>query len=67
MFILDRDKYRNILKHQGLHEAITALHHDTREWEYNTFEGDEEFDPKDWTHLMEVREFSRELWDTVLK
>ena len=67
MFKLDREKYLAILKKDGLHAAITALHEDARELEFATFEGQEGYQPELWKQLEEVRSFSRELWDNVLK
>ncbi len=66
MFKLDRDKYLQIARTQGLHTAITTLHEDARELEYATFEGQEGYLPELWKELESVRQFSRELWDQVL-
>ncbi len=67
MFTLDRQKYLRILEAEGLASAITVLHGDTREWEYQTFEGHEGYDPALWTMVEEARSFSRELWDLAMK
>lgn len=63
----DRQKYLHILQDQGLPAALTALHHDLREWEFQAFEGDKGWQPDMWRDLEDVRSFSRELWDLGLK
>ena len=67
MFTLDRQKYLGILESEGLSAAITALHNDTRDWEYETFEGHEGYKPELWAQVEEARGFSRELWDLAMK
>lgn len=63
---LNRQKYLAILKSDGFHGAITALHHDMEKVEYQSFEGD----MKDESRLHGVHEamraFSRELWQLAL-
>jgi hypothetical protein len=66
MFKLDREKYLQILRQQGLSAAITLLHEDARELEFATFEGQAGYRPELWDELQAVRKFSRELWDHVL-
>ena len=46
--------------------AVTALHRDTNVWEIETFEGDQGYSPEMWNQLLEIREFSRELWEIAL-
>ena len=67
MFKLEREKYLQILKNEGLSSALTALHAESRELEFATFEGQEGYQPELWKELEEVRKFSRELWDNVAK
>lgn len=62
MFKIDREKYISLAKESGLSAAITALHHDTKEWEFETFEGQAGYQPEMLKVLESVREFSRELW-----
>lgn len=62
MLKLDRQKYVNILKDEGLPSAITALHHDKEKMEQVTFEGNEGYQRRYWEHLEQYRQFSRELW-----
>ena len=59
----DKEKYRQILKSQGIAAALTALHKDKNEWEFVTFEGDKGYQRGMWDDLQEVRDFSIELWD----
>jgi hypothetical protein len=66
MFKIDRDKYIDILKAQGVNAAVTALHNDVAAWEYESFEGPKGWQPGMWRELEEIRVFSRELWDLGL-
>lgn len=63
---LDRAKYLDILKAEGLSAALTALHRDTERMEFETFEGRDGYDAKMYEYLEEVRTFSRELWRVSL-
>jgi hypothetical protein len=67
MIPLDKDKYLQILRATGVDAALTQLHHDTENWEVETFEGQEGYQPKMFTELNSVREFSRELWAIALR
>ena len=67
MFQIDKQKYVQIMNSEGLNAALTALHRDSEQWEYQTFEGDDGWKPEDWEKMREVRKFSRELWDQVLR
>lgn len=67
MMKLDRDKYIGILRSEGLHNAITALHRDMERIENETFEGRDGYNPEMVTYLSELREFSRQLWKTSLE
>jgi hypothetical protein len=62
-FELDRMKYIRIAQEQGVSAALTALHNDYREWEFDTFEGPEGWKPDQYEALRKVRAFSRELWN----
>ncbi len=66
-FQLDREKYLGILRDEGVQAALTALHKDTNLWEIETFEGEKGYQPQMFQDLIEVRRFSRELWDISLK
>lgn len=63
---LDRAKYLEILKTEGLPAALTALHRDGEVLEFETFEGDGGYKPDHYAFLEEVRTFSRELWRVSL-
>lgn len=63
MIQFDREKYIQIMRTQGIQEALTALHLDTERWEVQTFEGDAGYQPEMWKDLLAIREFSRELWN----
>jgi hypothetical protein len=63
---LDREKYLKIARTQGAQTALTQLHKDTEKWEYQTFEGQQGYQPELFTDLIEVRNFSRELWEMAL-
>ena len=62
-FNIDKEKYRQIARDQGIPAALTALHRDTEHWEWDTFEGNEGYKPTQFEALKSVREFSRELWE----
>jgi hypothetical protein len=63
---LDRAKYLEILKTEGLPAALTALHRDSEILEFQTFEGEGGFKPEMYRFLEDVRTFSRELWRVSL-
>ncbi len=56
-----------ILRAQGLAAALTALHRDRDSFEFETFEGREGYKPEAWSTMLEINQFSRELWDTALQ
>ena len=64
--LLNRAKYLEILKAEGLSAALTALHRDSETLEFETFEGPGGFQPNMYSFLEEVRTFSRELWRVSL-
>lgn len=61
-----KDKYVRILRSSGIDTALTILHQDIRNWEYQSFEGENGYQPAMIQELDEVREFSRELWQIAL-
>jgi hypothetical protein len=61
----DREKYMGILHSEGLHPALTALHHDLEQWEREAFEDGKGFQPQLWEDLKLIRNFSRDLWNTA--
>jgi hypothetical protein len=63
---IDRAKYLEILKSEGLPAALTALHRDSEVLEFETFEGPGGYKPEMYAFLEEVRTFSRELWRVSL-
>ena len=63
---IDKEKYYAILKAEGLSAALTALHRDTWDLEFETFEGQQGWRPELFEYSKEIREFSRELWDIQL-
>lgn len=63
---LDRPKYIEILKSEGLSAALTTLHRDCERMEFETFEGRDGYRADLYTYLEEVRSFSRELWRVSL-
>lgn len=63
---IDKEKYFAIVRSQGLSAAISALHRDYGQLEYQSFEGDKGYQPQMWRDLDELREFSRELWNSLL-
>jgi hypothetical protein len=64
--LLDRAKYIEILKADGLPAALTALHRDSEVMEFDTFEGPDGYQPAKYAFLEEVRTFSRQLWRVSL-
>lgn len=67
MIHFDREKYIGIMRSQGVNAALTVLHEDVEKWEVDTFEGVEGYQSEMWNDLLEIREFSRELWQLALK
>lgn len=63
---LDRAKYLEIPKAEGLPAALTALHRDSEVLEFQTFEGPGGYQPALYAYLEDVRTFSRELWRVSL-
>ncbi len=63
---LDRPKYIEILKTEGLPAALTALHRDSERMEFETFEGRDGYRADLYEYLEQVRSFSRELWRVSL-
>lgn len=63
---LERAKYLDIVRGEGLSAALTALHRDAERLEFETFEGEGGFKPELYAYLEEVRAFSRELWRVSL-
>jgi hypothetical protein len=62
MFAIDREKYFQILETQGLSAALTELHRDQAEFEFETFETQGGYSPEKWRLMNEARALSRELW-----
>lgn len=67
MQTLNREKYFEILKTEGLSAALTTLHRDAEVMEFETFEGRDGYDEANYRYLETVREFSRELWRSPLE
>ncbi|MCM2279337.1 MAG: hypothetical protein NDJ89_14775 [Oligoflexia bacterium] len=65
--ILNREKYLQLARTQGVDKALTTLHRDTTGWEYITFETDKGYQPGVFEELKTVRDFSRELWEMALR
>ncbi len=61
-----REKYLSILESEGLSAALTILHRDIEELEFQTFEGTEGWKPEVFEKLKSIRELSRELWNVQL-
>lgn len=67
MFHLDKEKYIRLAQTQGVSTALTTLHRDKERWEFETFEGQEGYQPEMWKVLQDINAFSRELWDMELE
>lgn len=67
MLKLDREKYLQIARTEGVNAALTRLARDTERMEWDSFEGEGGWKPDQFEALREVREFSRELWQLALK
>ena len=63
----DREKYFRILKEEGLNAALTALHHEMWDLEFECFEGPKGYQPKLNDALKKYRAFSLELWNKKLR
>lgn len=63
---LNRSKYIEIARIQGVSQAITQLHHDLWNKEFDAFEGENGYDADKVAQLEEIREFSRQLWKSSL-
>jgi hypothetical protein len=55
---LDREKYLQLLRNQGLAAALAALHQDQENQAYEPLERD---------FNLTLNQFSRELWDIALR
>lgn len=66
-FHFDKEKYLQIFKTDGASQALTTLHNDIREWEHQAFEGEKGYQPEMWKKIIDVRNFSRELWELALQ
>lgn len=66
MLHIDKQRYLDLMRTDGVNAALTELHKDTNVWEIETFEGDQGYSPEMWKDLEEVRTFSRELWEAAL-
>ena len=64
--MLQKEKYLEMAKNQGLQVAVNQLHQDLWIVEKEVFDTPEGFQPELWKHLNEMRLFSRELWDLKL-
>lgn len=62
-FELDREKYQGILKNHGLRAALTELHKQMWDMEFESFEGPRGYQPERWERIKKYRALSRELWD----
>lgn len=61
--MFNKEKYLKIYETEGESAAITALHHDMKEIEFNCFESAKGWQPDLYEQLKEYRAFSLELWD----
>ena len=61
--MLDREKYIEIRRTQGLSAALTELHRDKEQLEFATFEGEKGYQPEVWKVVQEACDLSRELWN----
>ncbi len=59
---LDRRRYLEMAKAQGLHHAITSLHNELKDLELECFEGKKGYQPALFELMKQYRDFSRELW-----
>ncbi len=67
MSTLNKAKYLDIAREQGVSAALTELHRDMAIVEYQAFEGDRRAEPELLNQLNAMRDFSREIWDLALK
>lgn len=63
MLKIDKEKYRQIARNEGVNAALTRLYRDTERWEWDTFEGEKGYQPEQWEEVNDVRAFARELWN----
>lgn len=63
----NREKYLGIARTESLSKAVTTLHQDIWEVEYQCFENENGYNAAVWKTLTEMRLFSREMWDLKLK
>lgn len=64
-FELDKEKYLQIFNSQGLRAALTEIHKDMWEYEFDSFEGPKGYRPDQWERIKKYRDLSRDLWDMV--
>ncbi len=60
---LSQEKYYQILNSDGLSAALTAIHEDLKELEFECFEGPKGYQPDLYEEIKKLREFSRNLWN----
>ncbi|MBN23040.1 MAG: hypothetical protein CL678_17275 [Bdellovibrionaceae bacterium] len=58
----DKKKYEAILKTQGLSAALTELHREMNELEFESFEGAKGYQADLWEDIKVWRNYSVELW-----
>jgi hypothetical protein len=63
----NKDKYIQMSKSMGISATLTRLHEDIREWERESFEGEAGYQPEMVQEIVEIRKFSRELWEMALQ
>ncbi|NDG85718.1 MAG: hypothetical protein EBX52_11875 [Proteobacteria bacterium] len=61
-----KQKYLDLVKTDGLQNAVNQLHHDLWALEQECFDTPAGYKPELWKKLNELRLFSRELWDLKL-
>ncbi len=59
----DRQKYLSLAKSEGVHTALTQLHQEMNEIEYESFEGSAGYQPELYDSLAAFRKLSAEIWD----
>ncbi|HUP56779.1 MAG TPA: hypothetical protein VM598_04950 [Bdellovibrionota bacterium] len=64
---LDKSKYLDLAREQGISAALTQLHRDMAIVEYQAFEGDRRAEPELLNQLNAMRDFSREIWEIDLR
>jgi hypothetical protein len=62
-FVLNREKYLEVMRREGLARALTLLQQDLSDMEWESFDSHLGYRPEAWESMKAFREFSQYLWN----